>query len=143
MSHVATIELQIKDLDALERACKTLGLELVRGQESYRWYGHHVGDYPLPAGFSAADLGKCNHAIRIPGVSSYEVGVVQRGDSYTLLWDFYGSQGRLMQDHIGASGIKLQDQYAAQVSISQLQSEGYSVNTWTNDQGEIIVEATQ
>ncbi len=34
MSHVATIELDVKDLDALSDACKSLGLELIRDKKN-------------------------------------------------------------------------------------------------------------
>ena len=67
MSHVATINIEVKDLDALGIAAGRIGLELVRGQKEYRWYGQSVGDYPLPAGLTEADLGVCEHAIRIAG----------------------------------------------------------------------------
>lgn len=97
MSHVATISLEIKNLDDLEAACNRLGLELVRGKESYRWFGRSVGDHPLPEGFTVDDLGKCDHAIRIPqsvtgADRAYEIGVVKRRDGkpgWTLLWDFW------------------------------------------------------
>jgi hypothetical protein len=144
MSHVATIELIVKDLEALEIACKSLGLELVRDQHTYQWYGRHVGDYPLPKGFTPADLGKCSHAIRVAGnPSAYEVGVVQSQDGYTLLWDFYGSQGKAMQDCIGANGLKLQDAYATQVAISHYQSQGYYVTTAVQEDGQIVLTATR
>ena len=59
--------------------------------KSYKWYGRNVGDYPLPEGVKASDLGKCEHKIKFPGIN-YEVGVikskVQKG-AYELLWDFY------------------------------------------------------
>jgi len=130
MSHVATIELIVKDLDALELACKSLGLELVRDQHTYQWYGRH--------------LGKCSHAIRVAGnPSAYEVGVVQSQDGYTLLWDFYGSQGKAMQDCIGRDGLKLQDAYATQVAISHYQSQGYYVTTAVQEDGQIVLTATR
>jgi hypothetical protein len=106
MSHVESIKLNITDLDALEAACKSIGLELSRGQKTYRWWGHSVGDYPIPAGFTANDLGKCEHAIRIPNNNSaYEIGVVKNRDGrdgYTLLWDFYAG-GKGMQSMVGDS----------------------------------------
>ena len=69
MSHITTIELDIKDLDALKVAAEKLGLEFRRGQETYKWFGRSVGDSPLPAGFRKQDLGKCEHALRIPNNS--------------------------------------------------------------------------
>jgi len=67
MSHIAEIEIEIKDLDALEAAARSLGLELARRQTTYRWYGELLEGHPLPAGFTKADLGRCDHAIRVPG----------------------------------------------------------------------------
>ena len=101
MSHVAKIELEINDLETLKAACKDLGFEFLCDQPTYRWYGQWVGDYPLPQGFTQDDLGKCTHAIRVPG-ATYEIGVVKRGSKYLLLWDFYGAGG--LQQHLGSNG---------------------------------------
>jgi len=63
MSHVAMIDLTIDDLQSLRRAAERCGLELVE-QDTYEWYGYSVGDYPLPAGFTKEELGRCQYAIR-------------------------------------------------------------------------------
>src|SRR6266446_5904173 len=93
MSHVAEIDMEIKDLDALKAAAQDLGLEFCEGQQTYKWYGHSVGDFPMPAGFKEQDLGKCEHALRVKGnPGAYEIGIVPRRDGrpgYTLLWDFW------------------------------------------------------
>ena len=121
MSHVARIEgLVIDDLDALGEAAKACGLELVPGQRTYRWFGRSVGDYPLPAGFTEADLGKCEHAIRVPGSkTAYEIGVVGRRDvngnalpGFELLWDFW-SGGYGLRDLAGRNCQNLVQQYVA------------------------------
>lgn len=65
MSHVATIEIEIQDLADLRAACLDLGLVFAEGQQEYNWYGTHVGDFALPEGFTEADLGRCDHAIRM------------------------------------------------------------------------------
>ena len=72
-------------------------------QPTYRWYGQWVGDYihNIPQGFTQDDLGKCTHAIRVPG-ATYEIGVVRRGSKYLLLWDFYGAGG--LQQYLGTNG---------------------------------------
>lgn len=115
MSHVAAVALEITDLDSLEDACKMMGLELVRGQQTYKWYGTHVGDYPIPDGFTKADMGRCEHAIRIPGNSqAYEIGVVKNRNGqpgYTLLWDFWGG-GFGMQAKVGKEGGLLKQSYS-------------------------------
>jgi hypothetical protein len=139
MSHVATIDLEIKDLDALREAAAAIGLEFVAGQTSYRWYGQSVGDYPLPDGFTASDLGKCEHALRIPldqqhpdpnfGMMPYEIGVVKRRDGrpgFTLLWDFW-NRGCGLEDRVGANCNRLKQEYALAVAKRQARKQGFSV----------------
>ncbi len=93
MSHVTTISVEIRDLAALESACRELGAEFVRGQTSYRWYGRRVNDTPLPVGLTAETLGQCQHAIKVPGIN-YEIGVVETSPGrYTVAYDFFGSGG--------------------------------------------------
>ena len=128
MSHVAKIQLQITDLDALDAACRELGLTLVRDQTSYNWFGTHVGDYPLPQGFTQHDLGHCQHAIKVPG-TTWEIGVARaRGHShYTLLFDFYGAQGRPISNAIGGNeGTKLKRAYATHAAIQQAKKQGWT-----------------
>lgn len=89
LSHVTKVDVVIKDLDALKAAVARLKLEFREGQREYRWWGHSVGDYPIPAGMTEKDLGKCDHAIRVDS-RAYEVGVIQQKDgTYSLVWDFY------------------------------------------------------
>jgi hypothetical protein len=128
MSHVAKITLQITDLDALDAACQELGLTLVRNQTSYKWFGTHVGDYPLPDGFLKGDLGRCEHAIQVPG-TTWEIGVARaRGHQhYTLLFDFYGSQGQPIANAIGGNdGTKLKRAYATHAAIQQAKRQGWT-----------------
>ncbi len=147
MSHVAEIKLQIKDLAALEKACKQLGLELVRDQKTYRWFGRSVGDYPLPEGFTAQDLGKCDHAIRIPGDSrAYEIGVVKRKDGkpgYQLLWDFWAGGHGMTQKVGGNQAVKLQNEYAAAVAVKHYVSQGYRVQRQVKEDGRIVLTASR
>jgi hypothetical protein len=146
MSHVAKIELEIRDLDALASACKSLGLELVKGQQAYKWYGTVVGNYPLPEGFSKKDLGKCEHAVRIPGNSAaYEIGVARRRDGrpgYTLLWDFWRG-GFGLQDKVGDGGNKLKQSYAAAVAAKHYHKLGYRVTQTQREDGRVILTAVR
>jgi hypothetical protein len=135
VSHVASVDIEVKDLDALDEAAKQLGLELVRDQKSYRWFGQHVGDFPLPEGFKAEDLGQCDHAIRIPGgmapggQAPYEIGVVRRRDGrpgYTLMWDFWcGGYG--LQAKVGDGCQKLVCAYASAVTKKTMIKQGYRI----------------
>ena len=90
MSHISKIELVIHSLEDLKDACRQLGFEFIKNQKTFKWYGRWVGDTPLPEGVKIEDIGKCDHAIRVPGCE-YEVGVIKRGDHYILLWDYYSA----------------------------------------------------
>ena len=120
MSHIVTLELEINDLSALEKAAENLGCELVRGQKTYKWYGESVGDYPLPEGMTAGDLGKCDHAIRVKGnPDAYEIGVVEsktKRGAYSLAYDFWNDGYGLMQK-VGANAGKLKQEYTVQALI--------------------------
>lgn len=133
MSHVASIAVEVKDLNALKAVCQRLGLEWREGQTTYAWYGQSVGDYPTPAGFTVTDLGHCEHAIHVPG-ASYEVGVCRRRDGkpgYVLLWDFYASGG--LEAQLGKNGQKLVQGYAVSVATAKAKLQGYAVKEETKD----------
>ena len=85
MSHMTTIAIQVKDLAALKAAVIELGALWMEGQRTHKWYGQSVGDYPLPKGVTVDMLGKCDHAIKVPGVN-YEIGVVKLADGTVEKW---------------------------------------------------------
>lgn len=146
MSHVVTLELEIHDLDALAKAAKSLGLEFVHGQTSYKWFGRSVGDYPVPQGFTADDLGQCQHVLRVQNApQSYEVGITARRDGragWTLLWDFWAG-GYGLQDKIGANGDKLKQAYAREVTVKHYQKQGYRVTQYAKADGSIVLKASR
>lgn len=149
MSHVVKIDLQVKDLEALKAACESMGLELVQGQTSYKWYGRSVGDTPLPQGFTVQDLGKCSHAIRIPGNSqAYEIGVCRNksGDGYSLLWDSwaggYGMVSRVSDGH-GENVNKLKQAYGTQVTLNTLRRQGYRIAQSIDAQGNVVLRGSK
>lgn len=126
MSHVSKIDIKPTDLAALKLAAKRLGGELVE-QKTYKWYGTSVGDYPLPEGFTAKDLGKCDFAIKFPD-AKYEVGVVKRKDGkpgYELLWDFW-SGGFGLEKAIGKDGNKLKQSYGVEAAKRAAMLKGWS-----------------
>jgi hypothetical protein len=129
MSHVDVIEMELLDLDGLGKAASFLGMELVK-QDHYRWFGKHMGDYPVPAGFTKQDLGKCEHVLRIKSNSSaYEVGITRRKDGqpgYVMLWDFWAG-GMGLQEAIGKDACKLRREYAIQVGMKRAAREGWRV----------------
>jgi hypothetical protein len=136
MSHIATVDLEVHDLDALREAAERVGLELVYGQQRYRWYGSNISNYPLPAGFTTADLGQCDHAIRIPPDAAadmrhppYEIGIARRRDGkegWLLFWDFWmGGYG--LQDRAGPNCEHLSREYAGITAIREAMLHGFSL----------------
>lgn len=112
MSHISKIETMIQDLGALKAACKRLCFEFVEGQKTYAWFGRWVGDTEMPEGLTVDDLGKCDHAIKVPG-AQYEVGVVKVPGGYELRWDYFTSGG-LMEPLGGQKAGKLMQAYSAE-----------------------------
>lgn len=136
MSHVTTVDLEMKDLPALKAACEKLGLVFHENQKTYRWYGRSVGGYPMPEGFTEKQLGHCEHAIGLanPGSGTsqaYEIGVCKHpsGKGYSLLYDFWQGGFGLMSavSSDGTTANKLMQEYSTQVAIRQLKRKGYRV----------------
>jgi len=132
LSHVAKIELEINSLEDLKKACKQLGFTFCENQKKYAWYGRSVGDYPLPEGFSAEDLGKCDHAIKVPDCL-YEIGIIKRGSSYTLLWDSWYRGG--LEKKIGKNAGILKQAYTATRIKHEARIKNYRVIEQKKDQG--------
>jgi hypothetical protein len=105
--HVVTVAVEVRDLEALDAACKRLGWQFHRGRRTHRWYGRWVDDSPLPRSmfatedeylnvcamdkearkhFMTALLAAPNHVLTVPG-HDYEVGVHNVGDTYQLAFD--------------------------------------------------------
>lgn len=134
MSHITKIGLQIKDLDALDKACRRLGLSLIRGQRTHKWYGRFVGDSPGIAEIQRKDYGKCEHAIKVNGnAQAYEIGLVRRADGkgYEMVWDSWKGGFGLAEatgyDAKDTKATKLRDWYAAEVARKQMARQGFTV----------------
>jgi hypothetical protein len=144
MSHCVAIDIEVKDLDALATACGELGLVLNRGQQTYRWFGRLVGDYPMPEGFTKDDLGHCEHAISVAGnPKAYEVGLVKRRDGrpgYTLLYDFWAGGCGLMEK-VGEECKALRQRYSVVVAEKAARKQGFRTQRRTLENGQMQVVA--
>ena len=78
MSHVADIDIKIRDLNAFAAAIKALGGEYLPNETKIRWYGRFLNDWSSdraavnridPKRFGKTDAG----VARFPG-SSYDLG---------------------------------------------------------------------
>lgn len=124
MSHLVKIELEINDLSVLKKTCQRLGLKFMQDQKQYTWFGQWVGDSPMPEGVKLEDLGKCDHAIKVPGCK-YEIGVVKKNNTYGLIWDYWYTGG--LEEKIGKGGGLLKQGYAIEKAKMEATKKGYSV----------------
>lgn len=142
MSHVVDLGLEINDRESLEMAAQMLGMDC-REKNTFKWFGTHVGDYPLPAGFKKEDMGKCDFALGVTGNDkAYEIGVVKRRDGkpgYQLLWDFWAG-GHGLEKAIGKDGGLLKQEYSAQVQMKEARRLGLRVKRSTDEQGRIRLQ---
>ena len=116
MSHISKIELEVKDIAILKKACKKLGLEFVQDQKTFKWYGRESS---------------CSHAIKVPG-AGYEIGVVRKDDCYELNCDFYDHN---IETAIGRKGGQLKQAYAVAKTRTEPHRKGYSVIERKTDTG--------
>jgi hypothetical protein len=106
-------------------------------QKTYQWFGRYMRDYPLPEGFTAADLGKCDHAIHVPG-AQYEIGVVERNGKISLLWDFWQDGG--LEKIIGQGGSRIRQFYPIEEAKLEAERRGYSYTEAVQENGNIELE---
>lgn len=113
MSHVSKIELEIKDLHALKKACERLEIEFVENQRTYKWYGRLIDKDSIPVGMNEQMLGKCEHAIHVKQSNlGYEVGVVKQNDHYIIVADYWDAG---LKRTIGNNGCLLKQAYTAEL----------------------------
>jgi hypothetical protein len=107
MSHISKIELEVNELNILDSACKRLGLALVKGKKTFKWFGKKAGD--------------CDHAIRVPE-AEYEIGITHVNGSYELACDYYDPN---IAKAIGENAGLLKQAYAVEKTRTQARRKGY------------------
>lgn len=151
MSHISTINVKIRDLAALKAAVVETGGIWMQDQKTYNWWGRSVGDSTIPEGMTVDMLGKCQHAIRVPG-GNYEIGVVKLADgTYTLAYDSYNyghgpnkirADGQKLLDKFGDGLKKLTQAYASNVAIMAARAKGWITSKVTLQSGDIRIVCT-
>lgn len=140
MSHVSTIQAEIKSLKSIKLACKRLGLTFLENQKTYKWFGRHVGDYPIPEGLTIKDMGKCLHAIKVPG-AKYEIGVIKdpfNKNNYKLVWDFWDKK---LPEILGKDAWKLTQAYEIEHAKYTARKQGKVVREKImNDRIRLVVQ---
>lgn len=133
MSHIASVDLELRDLDALAKAADHLGLELVRDCQTFNYYG----------GSRDAAI----HKLRLKDApaGAYEIGLRYTDASqkaYQPAWDTYGQHGQALVRAAGQDCVELKKRYAAEVSAKELRRKGYSVAI-TQQDNRLRVRATK
>lgn len=129
MSHCVSIAIVLKDIAAVKAAAEELGMNFLENQKTYTWWGTKYGGGSMPAGFTAADAGKCEHALGIEG-NEWHVGVVKLkdGTGYTLIWDGYGHHGGALQQALGGpKAEKFTQLYGVHKATLEARRRGHSV----------------
>ena len=113
-----------------------MGWQVVEGQKTYAWFGRWVGDSPLPKNTNVADLGKCTHAIKVPG-AKYEVGVVEMPDgTFTLRYDFWSAGG--LNVKLGDGAGLLKQAYGIEAAKIAARRKGFSCYEQVLEDGKTI-----
>lgn len=144
MSHVADVDIKIRDLDAFAAAVKRLGGEYVRDAKTIRWYGRFLNDWNSQAAavnridskrFGKTDAG----CVRFAGVS-YDLGLLKNDDgSYTPYFDSYGSGGQGLAAKLGGLACtKLKDEYGVAVTTRMLARKGFRVTRTDDKTGPVL-----
>ena len=146
MSHVeVNPNFVILSLDCIERAAKSLGLQLNRGQKTWKWYGSWVDDFDKDTaaykhGILTEDYGKCIHAIANPATpGGYEIGLVRNPDEkvggFLPIKDKWGT-GKGLEQIVGENCSKLAQHYKHECCQEFADSTGYSYE-WAWEGGNI------
>lgn len=127
MSHIATVEVEFRDMDALAKACVKCGVELRQDQKTFRWYNSKVSP--------------CDAAIVHPNAKAYEIGVHKTETGLRIQFDpfmsGYGMQDAVaFEDDIEGLG-KLQQAYAVEVARKQAKRQGFSVREQVQADGRV------
>lgn len=147
MSHIASVQCFVTDLDALDAVASRLGMVLERGATTYAWFGRDMGDSQLAAGHNRATFGTCLHKLRRAdaAVGDYEIGLVARVDGkpgYEMLYDQWGHGGQRIAAVAGANLVTLKSELAAEVSTRLLARQGFRITRTQAADGSIKLTAT-
>lgn len=126
MSHIATIDLEVKDLVALQSACNRLGVEFRQNQKQFRTFGGRSN--PCDAAICLKD-----------NPQAYEIGLLKRTDGrsgYLLNTDFWAG-GKGLVAAVGQNACRLRQVYAIEASKAKARRSGQQVQERTLPNGAI------
>lgn len=149
MSHVTCYPgLVITDLNVLKEVGAELGLELVEAK-TYKWYGRWMNDYSAEdaaykLGIPTEDYGKATGGYKLKlkdNNHAYEIGLHKDpagSGGFVLVYDFFGGQGKALQNVIGEKGEKIKQAYSLALAKKKMVQKGFRVTGQkTLDNGKI------
>jgi hypothetical protein len=150
MSHVALGELIVKtdELPSFVQACSNRGLQFMRNQTTWNWFGTWMNDWSdseraaALQGIDPATFGKGDHAVKVPG-SDYEIGLqrLPDGSGWRLVYDAWGGDGKVIEAAVGMGCRDLKVEHGMCVAESRLQRQGYRTSRETAEDGRLRVRA--
>ena len=144
MSHIVTIDTELKDVSAIKKACERMGWTYDENAKTFAWYGRYVGDYAAfeerlrSLGISTQDYGKCDAAIKIPG-ANYTIGLVEKDGKYIPLWDTWGPGGLSEITTTNGMGGFMQAYVCAKTQL-EARRKGYSTREVVQRNGDTKIE---
>lgn len=155
MSHVVSIATELRDLEAVKKACERLDWIFNEGADTYRWYGRWVDDSPIPEAlftpeeadrvkalsvgarqaYMNALLGRCKHSISVPGCD-HEIGLVTSPNTGHLIpiWDWFDTD---LNKLMGQTGGPLLQAYAVEKAKIEAAARGYVCDEQVLEDGTI------
>ncbi len=109
MSHFTTVNVEIRDIEALKSACKELGLEVEKNVEARGFSGNRR---------------KGEYVIRLNG--PYDVALNSGGDgAFTVETDLWGGH---VEKELGPGMGRLKQYYAVHKTTREARRKGYTVS---------------
>ena len=93
----------------------------------------------MPKDMKMEDLGKCHHAISIPGCK-YEIGIIQKNDHLVIAYDAFD---RNLAEAIGAKAAKFNQYYEAEHVRAQFRANGYIFHESKTEDGTLTYHAAK
>lgn len=126
MSHITTVDVQVTDVAVLYKVCQQFGLHLDDKKKTYRTYGGVTNS--------------CEACIYDPdNESAYEIGLVKKGDHYTVNYDDWRG-GKGMMEKVGKGCGRLMQRYSIETAKKQARKLGWSYSEVKQEDGSIHLQ---
>ena len=135
MSHICTVQCEIKDLAAAEEAAKALGCTVEHGTKP-RYYGTQFQG-------GGGESKPCDLVVKLPG--KYDLGIFKKDDgTYSFMCDnelLSGSFGRndAGRTLMGENAGRFRQEYAAAVAMKAARKKGIAAFRKVREDGNVVI----